>query len=128
MFENDYMVRQIEDIAKALGKVLFEKQSGAEELFSEAGVLSETSFLSYRLNRLIGEWKINEAENILFDALNENPTPDILKVALDFYATLEKRSDDELKAADFSREEILEGLQSVKKAFQEKQDTGSNEF
>lgn len=119
MFENDYMMRQIEDCVKALGKVLFEKQSGADELFTEAGVLSETSFLSYRLNRLIGEGKINEAENILFDALEIDPKPDLLKVALDFYATLEKRSDAELAEADFSREEILDGLQSVQKLYQD---------
>lgn len=118
MFENDYMMRQIEDCAKALGKVLFEKQSGADNLFNEEGVLSETSFLSYRLNRLIEDGKINEAENILFDTIEEDPKPDLLRVALDFYNTLEKRSDTELAACDFSRQEILDGLQSVQKIYQ----------
>ncbi|MFT9077657.1 DUF6483 family protein [Ethanoligenens sp.] len=118
MFENDYMMRQIEDIVKALGKVLFEQHSGTDGLFDEQGVLSETSFLSYRLNRLIGDGQINEAENLLFDTIADDPKPDYLRVALDFYATLEKRSDAELTASQFSRQEILDGLQSIKKIYQ----------
>ncbi|ADU28022.1 DUF6483 family protein [Ethanoligenens harbinense] len=118
MFENDYWMRQIEDITKALGNMLFEKQSGTVELFDEQGVLSETSFLSYRLNRMIGDGQINEAENLLFDAIEEDPKTGYLKVALDFYATLEKRSDAELTAAGFSRAEILDGLQAVQKIYQ----------
>lgn len=117
MFDNDYLMRQIEDIAEAMGKVLFEKQSGAEELFNEQDVLSETNFFSYRLNKMVGGGRINEAENLLFDAIGEKADPAYLKVALDFYDTLEKRSEAELKAGNFSREEVLEGLQAIKEIY-----------
>lgn len=117
MFEKDYLMRYIEEITEAMGKVLFEKQAGAEELIDEQGALSETNFFSYRLNRMIGEGRIGEAENLLFDAIQERPDPAYLQVALDFYGNLEKRSEAELKAGNFSREEVLEGLRDVQKIY-----------
>lgn len=104
-------------MTEAMGKMLFEKQSGATELFNEEGTLSESGFLTYRLNRMIEEGHINEAENILFDTIEDDPKQEYWKVALDFYATLEKRSDAELLASNFSRQEIVDGLQEVKKIY-----------
>ncbi|HCC00968.1 MAG TPA: hypothetical protein DEP42_07135 [Ruminococcaceae bacterium] len=117
MFEDDYLMRQIEDITEALGKVLFEKQSGATELFDEQGNLSESSFLTYRLNRLIAEGKINEAENILFDAIEEGAKPAYLQVAMNFYGTLSKMKEEKLQTFGFSHAEIRDGLKEIKTIF-----------
>ncbi len=119
MFENnDYLMRQIEDMTEAMGKMLFQKQSSSTgELFDKDGMVSETGFLTYRLNRLVEQNKINEAENLLFDELDGQPKPEYLRMALNFYTSLSKKSDEALKAADFSRNEIADGLDKVKKIY-----------
>ena len=56
--------------------------------------------------------EINEAENILLGDLSEN-TPGYGIMVADFYQHLDEFDDDFLEEHDYSREEILEGLESL---------------
>lgn len=76
---------------------------------------SQSDFLGYRIGRLLLDRKINEAENLLFDEIERDPQPAYLAVGVHFYEDLQELTDAELEAADFSRAEIAEGLEALKR-------------
>lgn len=114
MFENDYIMRQIEGLTRFLAKVLMQKDMGSADVIDEQGHLDPGNFLLYRLQGMVGKGAINEAEDLLFDAIKAEPRREYLKVAIDFYSLLQGMEDDALKAADFTRQEIAEGLRDVR--------------
>ena len=73
------------------------------------GEFPETDLLFLKLNLLLDSGRLNEAENLLFDAVEED-VPGILSLAVDIYARLNLLTDAQLEAADYSRDEIREGL------------------
>jgi hypothetical protein len=116
MFADDYIMRQIEGLSRMLARVLFDRDMESEELhLDEDGTLSGSDVLAYRLKKLLHERKINEAENLLFETLEASPLPSYGRTALDFYREISTLSDEELAAADFSREEIADGLREVQR-------------
>ena len=111
MYEQDWILRQIKLMTAAIAKILFGKDTAVYEIIDYRNK-TQTDELHLSLLRLIGEGKINEAEDLLFQALSPND-PDALLLALDFYQRLNAFSDDELKRMDFSRREIHEGLRDL---------------
>ena len=76
-------------------------------------IVNSTSDELYNsLDRLICEKKINEAENLLFDKI-EVQNPKHLAIAINFYGKLNKLPDETLENADYSREEINQGLNDI---------------
>ena len=71
-----------------------------------------------RLARMIDGGQINEAEDLLFDLLENDGREDRKKaaLALAFYDHLNEKDDAFLEAAGFSREEIIKGLEDAMKA------------
>ena len=68
---------------------------------------------TYRqLKDLADAGDINEAENFLSDQLDP-PDLDCLEMALTFYMYLNQFNDDILYQANYSREEIVDGINSV---------------
>lgn len=67
------------------------------------------------LKRLIYEGNYNKAENILFEELSKNSSYEMYQIAVEFYNELLRKSDDELINCGFSREEIYQGLEDIKK-------------
>lgn len=114
-FQNDWVMRQIEMMTRFIAKVLLKKETMLYEI-TPGTELKETDLLYRRLHGSLAQGQIGKAEDLLFDSLNP-ADPDGLALAVDFYHTLNQWSDRELEAADFSREEIAEGLQSVLKTF-----------
>lgn len=119
MFENDYIMRQIESMSRILGELIFQKdnESGEIEVVDEHGNIQQGNLLLYQLKKMILEKRINEAENLLFEAIEKNPLEEYLKAALSFYGELLKLSDKELEACNFSRDEVLEGLQQIQQIY-----------
>ena len=110
MFEQDYVMRMIKDIARVLAKILFNADSKTlEEDLKED---KETQQKLTELFDMIDEGLINEAENILFEILEKGNKTD-LQIALQFYSYLSDKSDLFLEKHNFSREEILSGLRDV---------------
>ena len=88
----------------AVGKA----SAGAVEHLPVARVGNLASTLE-ELKALCGRGEINAAENLLFEELDFSD-PGTLPIALAFYEHLNRFSDQELEARDYSREEIFEGV------------------
>lgn len=120
MVENDYIMRMIHEMVRALIMLIFHKdQDTEEELIFLDGVNQD---FYQRLCHLADEGKINEAENMLYESLEENDwdregTMEHLEVSLVFYDYLNSKSNDFLEAHNYSREEIEEGILSVTKGY-----------
>lgn len=110
-FQQDFIMRQIELIAKYIAESIFKKKS-TEYKIIERENLSNTDNLHNKLVNLINENKINEAEDLLFDSLDLD-NKKYLEVAIDFYSRLTKLDDATLELNDFTKEEIAEGLADV---------------
>jgi len=119
----DFLMRQIEIMARTLAKLIFDKDTTEYIILHEDG-FSETDLILKELIGLIGEQKINEAENLLFEyiraeiALNEanHDMPEeriYLEIAIDFYSRLNNLSDKFLAACGFERSEIDDGMREV---------------
>lgn len=86
MLKNDYILTQIEGLARAIAKIFFNKETVVYEAEEEETLTDE---LYLRLKEMVGKGEINEAENILYEHMN---TADLRYLALmvDFYNQLNK--------------------------------------
>ena len=113
----DWLMRQIEVIGRTLAKIIFNKDSPEYVIIDEQQP-TETDMVYNELCKLIDAGKINEAENLLFDKIEEeledNPEDKFyLEVAIDFYTRLNDLSNKELEACGFERDEIDDGIREV---------------
>lgn len=115
MFEQDYIVRMVKDLVRFIARIIFSKDTINYEL-PEDGRYTENDNLHKRLIALIGEGKINLAENILFENFDSKDKKH-MELALDFYQRLNNLEDEFLNANNFSRTEIEEGLREIAKKF-----------
>ena len=115
MFVNDYILRMIEDMGRMLRQVILQEEEDMLEIIDEDGTFSDSDFFGYRVGRLLAQRQINEAENLLFEEIGRDPQPAYIAVALHFYEDLQDLTDEELEEADFSREEIAEGLEAPRR-------------
>lgn len=110
-YENDYILRMIRTMVRALASILFGKRVTFFEI-EQRMKEGQADSLYARLIALAGAGQIDEAENQLYDAL-ESGTEDSLETALAFYDYLNTLSDEFLEEHDFSREEIIEGVKAL---------------
>ena len=116
-YEKDYIMRLIHGIARALARMLFGRD--VEEDEELAGVMGEASRESCAyLRQMVDSGKVNAAEDKLFDLLETAARDDRQKAAMiiSFYDYVNSRDDAFLARANFSREEIISGLQDAMKA------------
>lgn len=114
MFKQDYMMRQIETLSRAVAKLVFRKDSPAYTAGQEQ--TGEADGLYFAIHTLVEQGRINEAENLLYE---KSDLEDIryLEIALDFYAGLNQLPDKVLETGGFAREEIEEGLKDIMEQF-----------
>lgn len=114
MFEQDYVMRLIKEMVRTILKLLFniDAESPTVELLEDK---EEKEVLGNLLD-MIDAGKINEAENILYDLINEADM-NSLKVALLFYSYLNDKTDDFLEVNGFNRNEIKLGIEKVADSF-----------
>ena len=110
MFEQDYVMRMIKEIARVLAKIIFNADS--ETIEEDLKEDKETQQKLTKVFDMIDEGLINEAEDIIFEILEKGNKTD-LQIALQFYSYLNDKSDLFLEKHNFSREEILSGLRDV---------------
>ena len=113
MLQDDYILRQIREMVRAVMKMLF--QVDAPELTPEFLEDEETKETLEGLVALMEEGRIDEAENRLYDLTSGEGDEDRhnLEAGLLFYYILNGKDDDFLEEHDFSREEIMTGIQDL---------------
>lgn len=110
MFEQDYIMRLIKEMVRALLKLLFniDTESPASELLEE----KEAKETLDQLLDMVDDGKINQAENELYELLSQESMTN-LEIALFFYSYLNDKEDGFLKEHDYSREEIKMGIKML---------------
>ena len=116
-YEKDYIMRLIHGIALVLARLLLGMQMEEEGEISSVLGREEKEKNDYLL-KMIDEGQINEAEEILFDLLENTAWDDKQKaiLAICFYDHVNDEEDEFLEKAGFSREEIISGLEDAMKA------------
>ena len=116
-YEKDYIMRLIHGIAQVLARLLLGRQMENE---GEIATILDKQEKEQNdlLLRMVDEGKINRAEERLFDLLENASWNDRHKaaVAICFYSHVNDKDDEFLEKADFTREEIMEGLEDAMKA------------
>ena len=108
VYEQDYILRQIEILMQGIRHVFFGKREKGAAAFAVSGALPGALWYTRVLERLeAGD--INGAENLLF-ALMDPAEPQGLLAALDFYNRLRRIPEERLLESGFSLAEVEQGL------------------
>lgn len=126
MITRDYLMEEAERLTKLIAAVVFQKHLEEEQSGVEYSI-SQDEMLLGDLRRMTQAGSINEAENLLFERLLADPTSHNFSVAGIFYEELSQLTDEELNLAQFSRQEIMEGLQGLKRIAEAKNKDIQNE-
>ncbi|MCM1567898.1 MAG: DUF6483 family protein [Roseburia sp.] len=110
MFEQDYIMRLIKEMVRAVLKLLFhiDTEQPTDEILQQ----EETRARLSRLLNLADMGNINEAENEIYE-MTSNGNQENLKAALLFYSHLNDKEDSFLQEHGFSRNEIKQGMESL---------------
>ncbi|KMT22507.1 DUF6483 family protein [Clostridium cylindrosporum] len=123
MYENDY----IERIIKSLGRTLVTGVEGSKnvivEMINESEktgdlLIPEEGLLELKLRKYVSELEISKAEDMLFEAIELNKSPRYLELALFFYNEINKLDEDTLVKHNFSKQEIINGLEEIKRLYE----------
>ncbi|SCH74772.1 MULTISPECIES: DUF6483 family protein [unclassified Romboutsia] len=110
-YKQDWLLNQIEDLVRFVAKIIFNKDTITYEIENDSN-LTECDLLYKKIKSLLQEDKICESEDLIFKNLDKDNN-DYLKLAIDFYSTINKYDDKKLEVYNFSREEIIDGLKDV---------------
>ena len=113
-YEQDYILRVIRDSIRMIAKLVLGKDKLTYELHAEGSSTSSDEFCS-RLLAMADSGQINEAENLLYEALDTSSLTDI-ETALIFYQHLSGFSISFLEKHNYSPEEIKLGLENIARA------------
>lgn len=101
------------EMEKMIAKELFGKKY-SDNLDRNVVYTHEEEMLLMTIKRLLFDGKINDAEDFLFGNINKIKGENYLYIALEFYALLAEKTDEELKELGFSRDEILQGVKDIR--------------
>ena len=108
---NDWLLKQINVVSEFLQKLFTDMETSRK--LNENEQYQKDSFEFERLlENLIEEDRINDAENILFEKL-ETDNLMYATIATRFYDKLKGLSDEKLQKSNYSRDEILQGLNDM---------------
>ena len=113
-YEQDYIMRLIKQVIRALIGVLMNKKSASYYIFPVNGKLKSGDDFLQRLTCMANDGRVCEAENMLLAAM-ESGADDVLYTGLLFYEHLNEFEDDFLEAHNFSRDEIRQGVLEIAK-------------
>ena len=107
--DKDYVMRIVHEWIRTLIKLIFNKDIDKEE---DAEIPLEVMEQFRKLQAMIDNGEINEAENILVDGLKEGDRT-YFEMSLLFYEKLSGKTDKFLAEHDYSRQEVVDGLKYV---------------
>ncbi|APU59639.1 DUF6483 family protein [Clostridium botulinum] len=102
--------KSIDDLGKLFGKTILENDKNID-----TEKIGSTDLFKIILNKLFYEGNYDKAEDLIFEELEKNDSPEVYEIAVEFYNALLKKSDEELNESNFSTEEIYQGLDDIKK-------------
>ncbi|MBR5825659.1 MAG: hypothetical protein IKY78_01090 [Clostridia bacterium] len=114
-YEQDWLMKQIQMLVRFIAKTVFKKDTDEFSEIIERSA-SGADILYRELLILLESGEICKAENHLYDSIDVKNKYH-LAVAMDFYARLNLLSEQELEDADFSREEIKDGIKNITALF-----------
>lgn len=109
-YEQDYIMRLIKEMIRALMSVLFKKKFHELELEEKAEIAADDN--TKELFVLADAGQINEAENKLLED-KDLSNPRFIQQAMAFYEHINEYDDDFLEAHNYTREEIVDGLKDI---------------
>ena len=115
MLQDDFILRQIREMIHAVMRMLF--QVNASELSPEVNEDASARTVLEELLTLTDEGQIDEAENQLYEMTCDGDRQN-LEIGLLFYYNLNGKDDDFLEVHNFSREEIMTGIQDLADRYQ----------
>lgn len=115
VFENDFIIRQINDMTGMLGKVFLHKQRG-EELSEEQLSDEEAKRYLRKLKKLIEEGNYKEAVSLLKDEFKGGDM-EYLSIALSCFDTINAKTETELYDAGYSRNQLYNDLSFISEQF-----------
>ncbi|ENK0838680.1 hypothetical protein AB2Z22_002033 [Clostridium botulinum] len=102
--------KSIDDLGKLFGKTILENDKNID-----TEKIGSTDLFKIILNKLFYEGNYDKAEDLIFEELEKNDSPEIYEIAVEFYNALLKKSDEELNESNFSRDEIYQGLDDIER-------------
>ncbi|HGG0417693.1 hypothetical protein EXQ42_16215 [Clostridium botulinum] len=102
--------KSIDDLGKLFGKTILENDKNID-----TEKIGSTDLFKIILNKLFYEGNYDKAENLIFEELEKNDSPEVYEIAVEFYNALLKKSDEELNEGNFSRDEIYQGLDDIER-------------
>ena len=106
--EKDYIMRIIKEMARVLFSLMLGKKYVAVEMERDNGYEVSGRKLDELLD-MIDRGEINKAENLLLEKLDYSDKGIVSAAAL-FYQYLSEKDEDFLIEHDFSKEEVLDGM------------------
>lgn len=121
MYEEDYIKRLITSIGQMLVAIVAGRDvvKSNIKIDNQNVIISEDGLLEIMINKYIHEGKINEAESMLIKKIKSRKSKRNCQIALSFYEEINKWDESKLKKYNFSRQKIIEGLESIKKSYEQ---------
>ena len=107
MFENDYILRLIHEMIRALIKLALNIDTDEKDPLILPDVFENDEFK--RIMDLVDDGKINEAENLLLDEMDPD-NPAYFELGLLFYEKLGAQTEEFLESHNYTQDEVVEGL------------------
>lgn len=124
MFENDYFERMIKTVINGLVSIFKNKNSIESSIENDSVILKEDQLLEIMIKKYISEGQINKAEDMIFEAIEDRKSSRNLELAVFFYETISKWDDEKLMKCNFSKAEIVDGLNEVKSLYNDETENG----
>lgn len=119
--KKDWMERQIEAIANTVAAVLFGKDQvkAILDMDEEEDAVAdmEEDLLDRMVKKALIEGNINEAENLVFNSIDQKRRNRRLMIALEFFNEVHSYDDERLAKSNYSREEVEEGIKRLRELY-----------
>ncbi|APH15941.1 hypothetical protein NPD5_1327 [Clostridium sporogenes] len=102
--------KSIDDLGKLFGKTILENDKNID-----TEKIGSTDLFKIILNKLFYEGNYDKAEDLIFEELEKNDSPEVYEIAVEFYNALLKKSAEELNEGNFARDEIYQGLDDIER-------------
>ena len=108
---HDWVMREIEMTVRFVAETIFKTDTVQYEILDGAN-LSKTDLLHRQIVQLMDDRRLWQAEHTLLQNMDKDSLDNLL-LAVEFYQSLNRMTDADLAARDFTREDVMDGLSAV---------------